>query len=120
MDVEQIVEDYGSQGRNGREDLDKLLTERQVQVIDWNSYKKIDSAEKDAARLRREAAITGTCSRHLLWFLQLLDVLLMQITQFEGVVHRAVNSRRWYINGKQYCIVFYWLVVFDDACICST
>jgi len=52
VDVENIVEDYGSQGESGREDLDELLVEREVQVVDWTSYKKIDSAEKDAARLR--------------------------------------------------------------------
>eukprot|EP01083_Nonionella_stella_P190756 706391_1 len=52
MDVEKIVEDCGKQGKSGREDLDELLMEREVQVVDWTSYKKIDSAEKDAARLR--------------------------------------------------------------------
>ena len=36
-------------GRNG---LDKLLMERQITKVDWESYEKIDAKEKDPSRPR--------------------------------------------------------------------
>lgn len=39
---------------DGRVGLDSLLSERNIQVIDWESYQRIDAAEKDTSRLRSD------------------------------------------------------------------
>ncbi len=46
--------DGGSDGgkMKGRNGLDKLLMERQITKVDWESYEKIDAKEKDPSRLR--------------------------------------------------------------------
>ena len=36
----------------GRSGLDKLLSDRQVEFVDWSKYEIINSAEKDPERLR--------------------------------------------------------------------
>ena len=39
---------------DGRSGLDALLSERNVQPVDWKSYQRIDAAEKDSSRLRTD------------------------------------------------------------------
>jgi NADPH-dependent glutamate synthase beta subunit-like oxidoreductase len=38
--------------KKGRDGLDTLLMERNIQKVDWANYEKIDASEKDPSRLR--------------------------------------------------------------------
>ncbi len=38
--------------KRGRDGLDTLLEQRNIEKVDWSGYEKIDSTEKDPSRLR--------------------------------------------------------------------
>jgi len=55
--VSSIINDLEAIPENtvdGRSGLDALLSERNVQVVNWESYQRIDAAEKDSSRLRTD------------------------------------------------------------------
>ena len=55
--VSSIVKDLRDMAEkkvDGRVGLDSLLLERNVKAVDWESYQRIDAAEKNASRLRSD------------------------------------------------------------------
>ena len=54
LEVGLLTKDNDTASLRGRLGLDALLKQRNTRVVDWQSYAKIDAAEKEPSRLRTE------------------------------------------------------------------
>jgi len=54
LEVGLLTKDNDTASLRGRLGLDALLKQRNTRIVDWQSYAKIDAAEKEPSRLRTE------------------------------------------------------------------